>query len=96
MLNDFGFSSSFIHLINSYLTDRSQFVQIEDKKFALAQGMCGVPQDSILGPIFSIYMLQTCLHLYQVCAFNSLTILPCINDANLKIYLMVLTLFKTM
>ena len=36
-LNELGFSSSFIHLINSYLTDRCQFVPIEDKKSALAQ-----------------------------------------------------------
>ena len=35
-LNELGFSSSFIHLINSYLTDRYQFIQIEDKKSALA------------------------------------------------------------
>ena len=30
-LNELGFSSSFIHLINSYLTDRYRFVQIEGK-----------------------------------------------------------------
>ena len=50
-LNELGFSLSFIHLMNSYLTDRYQFVQIEEKKSALAQVMCGVPQGSILGPI---------------------------------------------
>ena len=30
-LNELGLSSSFIHLINSYLTDRYRFVQIEGK-----------------------------------------------------------------
>ena len=40
-LNDLGFSLSFIHLINSYLTDWYQLVQIEDKKSALAQFKCG-------------------------------------------------------
>ena len=50
-LNELGFSLSFIHLMNSYLTDRYQFVQTEEKKSALAQVMCGVPQGSILGPI---------------------------------------------
>ena len=40
-LNELGFSLSFIHLINSYLTDWYQLVQIEDKKSALAQVMCG-------------------------------------------------------
>ena len=54
--NEPGFSSSFIHLINSYLTGRYQFVQIEDKISALAQVMRGVPQASILGPIlFNLY-----------------------------------------
>ena len=51
-LNEFGFSLSFIHLINSYLTDRYQFVQIEGKKSSLGHAMCGVPQGSILGPTF--------------------------------------------
>ena len=50
-LNELGFSSSFIHLINSYLSDRYQFVQIEDKKSTLAQVMCRVLQGSILGPL---------------------------------------------
>ena len=44
------------------------------------------------GPYFSIYMLQTCLHLHEVPVFNLLTIRPCIKDVKLKIYLIVLTL----
>ena len=68
-LNELGFSLSFIHLMNSYLTDRYQFVQIEEKKSALAQVMCGVPQGSILGPILfnwyvtdmSTFTSSTCL-----------------------------------
>ena len=40
-LNELGFSLPFIHLINSYLTDWYQLVQIEDKKSSLAQVMCG-------------------------------------------------------
>ena len=58
--------------------------------------MCGVLQGSIWDPNFSIYTLQTYLHLHQVHVFNLLTILPCIKDAKLKIYLIVLTLFKMM
>ena len=58
-LNEFGFSSSFIHLVSNYLTDRCQIVQIEDKKSALAWVMCGVPQGSILGPIpFNLYVTE--------------------------------------
>ena len=103
-LNELVFSSLFIHLINSYLTERYQFVQIEDKKSVLPQVMCGVPQGRLLGPIlFDLcvivicYMLYvTCQDLHQVRVFNLLTVLPCIKDAKLKIYLSVLTLFKTM
>ena len=52
------------------------------KIFPLAQVVCCVPDG--------------CLHLHQVPVFSSLTILPCIKDAKLKIYLIVLTIFKTM
>ena len=56
-LIEFGFSSAFIHLINSYLTDRYQFVRIKNKKSALAQVTCGVFQGSILGPtLFNLYV----------------------------------------
>ena len=75
-LNELGFSLSFIHLINSFLTERCQFVQIEDKKSTLAQVMCGVPQGSILG---SILYVTDILHLHQVRVFNSLMTRPCIK-----------------
>ena len=76
-LNELGFSSSFIHLINNYLTDRYQFVQIEDKKSALAQVMCGVPQVSILGSIlFNLYVTD-------MSAFTSSTCLQFANHTTL-------------
>ena len=46
------FSHSPLHLINSYLTERKQFVQIDDKRLPLARVYYGVPQGSILEPIF--------------------------------------------
>ena len=105
-LNELVFPSSFIHLINSYLTDQYQFVQIEDKKSALAQVMCGVPQGSILGPILLNYInyisyikyLHLHLHLHQVRVLNSLTALARIKDVKLKlkVHLIVLTLYSTL
>ena len=76
-LNWLGFSSSFMHLINTYLTDRYQFVQIEDKLSALAQVMCGVPQGSILGPIlFNLYVTD-------MSTFKSSTCLQFADDTTL-------------
>ena len=45
------FSHSSLHLMNSYLSERKQFVQIDDKRSSLARVCYGVPQGSILGPI---------------------------------------------
>ena len=76
-LNKLGFSSSFIHLINSYLTDRYKFAQIENKKSALAQVMCGVPQGSILGSIlFNLYVTD-------MVTFTSPTCLQFADDTTL-------------
>ena len=46
-----------MHLILSYISDRSQYVQIDSNKSRHEQINFGVPQSSILGPIlFNIYV----------------------------------------
>ena len=51
------FSNSFINLITDYLSDRQQFVQIDNKKSVLRNVNSGVPQGSILGPtLFNLYV----------------------------------------
>ena len=56
-LHSLQFSHSSLHLMNSYLTERKQFVKIDDKRSTLTRVFYGVPQGSILGPIlFTLYV----------------------------------------
>ena len=50
-LHSLQFSHSSLHLMNSYLIKRKQFVQTDDKRSSLSRVYYGVPQGSILGPI---------------------------------------------
>ena len=59
-----GFSKSFLRWTLSYLTNRKQFVQIDDRKSEMLTLNLGIPQGSILGPlIFNLYVAD--LHEHQ-------------------------------
>ena len=52
-----GFSKTFLKWLLSYLSGRSQFVQIDDKSSSRKPIHFGIPQGSILGPlIFNLYV----------------------------------------
>ena len=56
-LNHYGIRGIANNLINSYLSNRKQYVQIGDVKSSLLNINCGVPQGSVLGPLlFLIYV----------------------------------------
>lgn len=56
-LHHIGFSKNTLTWVVSFLTDRHQFVQIDDKKSDVLPVMFGVPQVSILGPLpFNLYV----------------------------------------
>ena len=56
-LLNIGFSKQALRWSLSYLTDRQQFVQVNDKQSQFMDVQFGVPQGSILGPVlFNLYV----------------------------------------
>ena len=55
--NSCGITGAVLQWFHSYLTGRSQFVEINDTKSSVTDLTVGVPQGSVLGPI--LYLLYT-------------------------------------
>ncbi len=60
-LNSYGIRGIANQWFRSYLSDRSQYVEIDGYKSSHAEIKCGVPQGSILGPLlYLIYVNDIC------------------------------------
>ena len=55
-LEKYGIRGSVLDLIKSYLTNRQQKIRIKDTNSNTRIIDTGVPQGTILGPLFSFYM----------------------------------------
>ena len=69
-LHAIGLSKTALLWILSYLSNRQQFVQVNEKQSRLKDVLFGVPQGSVLGPvIFTLYAydMQDCLKEGSTC-----------------------------
>ena len=77
-----GFRGTALGWLESYLTDRTQFVLHEGSESKHCKLRFGVPQGSVLGPFFAIYMLPLgdVIHSVNECRSPSTKYMSAFNE----------------
>ena len=76
-LDHYGVRGTALNLIKSYLLNRQQFVSYNNVASSLKFISCGVPQGSILGPLFFL------IYINDICKISDVAKLILFADTNL-------------
>lgn len=68
-LKCYGFRGISLKLVQSYLSARSQYVEINGFKSRTQPVTTGVPQGSILGPVLFLYYINDIINIDEDCKF---------------------------
>ena len=68
---EFGFSSFVLSWIKSYVTGRSQFVHFDGVSSGISELECGMPQGSVMGPLFFILYTAGIISVVENLGFNA-------------------------
>ena len=60
-LESYGIEGTELKWFKSYLSNRMQYVSLDDQNSSLSNIVCGVPQESILDPLLVLIYVNKCI-----------------------------------
>ena len=72
----YGFSKDAVNMVKSYLNDRWQRIKINTEFSSWSELLTGVPQGSVLGPYFLIYIWMTYFGFFRILRHAILQMIP--------------------